>query len=271
MASASAGGGEGGGEGSRRISLSEFLRASDAGLASLVETLARACKAIAWEVDQAPLRLAASGGAARGQNASGDEQKELDVVANDIILRAVAADPACATAASEEEDEAVDFPRRREATAGQYALVFDPLDGSRNIECNIPTGTIFGIYPQTERAKGVLRPGSELAAAGYVLYSSSCLLVLTVGEGTHGFTLDRATGEFVLTHPRMRIPDRGQIYSVNDARYFDWPEGLQRYIDTIRKGEGQHPKQYVFSTLQPHSLSLPPLSVRDVRIPENCR
>ena len=123
------------------------------------------------------------------------------------------------------------------AEGKSYAVVFDPLDGSRNVECNIPVGSIFGVYEHDE-ALGVLRPGRDLVAAGYVLYSSSCLLVLTRGDGVDGFTLDREAGEFVLTHPDLRVRERGQIYSVNDARYWDWPQGLRDFIDAIRRGEG---------------------------------
>lgn len=137
---------------------------------------------------------------------------------------------------------------------GPYVVVTDPLDGSRNIEVSIPTGTIFGIYnrlvevdhlPLEERAQlNSLQSGTRLVAAGYVLYSSATILCISFGAGTHAFTLDWSTGEFILTHPSIQIPPRGQIYSVNDARYFDWPEGLRKYIDTIRQGKGQHPKKY---------------------------
>jgi len=243
--------------GSKRSDLSDYTREScSSSLGSLIGLLATSCKKIAWEVDQAPLALATTTGSGSGsgtgtsvRNASGDEQKELDLVANALIMEALASHPSCALAASEEEDTAVELnteyasPSSSEAAGETFSVVFDPLDGSRNIECNIPTGTIFGIYP-SEGSGGVMRRGTDLVAAGYVLYSSSCLLVLTVGKGTHGFTLDRSTGDFVLTHPNMEIPSRGQIYSVNDARYFDWPKGLQSYIDCIRKGEGQNPKQY---------------------------
>lgn len=152
--------------------------------------------------------------------------------------------------ASEEDDSPVWLTKD-----GPYVVTFDPLDGSRNIDASIPTGTIFGIYnclkelddglPIEEKASlNVLQSGARLLAAGYALYSSATMLCISVGSGTHGFTLDRSIGEFVLTHPGIIIPSRGQIYSVNDARYFDWPEGLKRYIDTIRQGKGENPKKY---------------------------
>ncbi|KAI3790742.1 hypothetical protein L2E82_04015 [Cichorium intybus] len=135
-----------------------------------------------------------------------------------------------------------------------FVVVTDPLDGSRNIDASIPTGTIFGIYnrlteidnlPTEEKALlNSLQSGNRLIAAGYVLYSSATILCTTFGSGAHAFTLDHPSGDFVLTHPDIKIPPRGQIYSVNDARYFDWPEGLRRYIDTIRQGKGKFPKKY---------------------------
>jgi fructose-1,6-bisphosphatase I len=118
----------------------------------------------------------------------------------------------------------------------------------------VATGTIFGIYealegisgssPEEQAMRNALQKGTALVAAGYALYSSATMLVVTFGLGTHGFTLDPALGEYVVTHPNMKIPKRGQIYSVNDARYHDWPEGLRNYIDAIRQGRGQSPKQY---------------------------
>eukprot|EP00879_Flechtneria_rotunda_P016221 GHRR01016971.1.p1 GENE.GHRR01016971.1~~GHRR01016971.1.p1 ORF type:complete len:258 (+),score=65.75 GHRR01016971.1:1073-1846(+) len=158
--------------------------------------------------------------------------------------------------ASEEEDTPVVLRQLGSSSGGSghggYVVVFDPLDGSRNIEAAIPTGTIFGVYrvPAAAAPVGdddlapVLQPGTELVAGGYSLYSSATMMVISIGQGTHGFTLDPLCGEFMLTHPNIKIPARGQIYSVNDARYYDWPEGLRKYIDTIRQGKGQNPRQY---------------------------
>jgi len=190
-------------------------------------------------------------GSAGGHNATGDAQKTLDVVANDIFKEALTGSGQVRAMASEEEEGVV----LTDAPAARYAVVFDPLDGSRNIDAAIPTGTIFGVYlcgPSVadsldEADWGIeecLQPGDQQVAAGYALYSSATMLVLTLGSGTHGFTLDDATGEYLLTHPSIAIPRRGQIYSVNDARYFDWPPGLQAYIDAVRQGRGRSGKQY---------------------------
>ncbi|EEF29623.1 fructose-1,6-bisphosphatase class 1 [Ricinus communis] len=178
-----------------------------------------------------------------------DAPKPLDIVSNEIILASLRNSGKVAVMASEEDDAPIWIN-----DDGPFVVVTDPLDGSRNIDASIPTGTIFGVYkrlveldhlPQDEKAMlNSLQSGARLVAAGYVLYSSATILCSTFGSGTHAFTLDRSTGDFILTHPGIKIPSRGQIYSVNDARYFDWPEGLRQYIDTVRQGKGRYPKKY---------------------------
>ncbi|KAJ0077952.1 hypothetical protein Patl1_37110 [Pistacia atlantica] len=168
---------------------------------------------------------------------------------NEIILSSLQHSGKVAVMASEEDDSSVWIN-----ADGPFVVVTDPLDGSRNIDASIPTGTIFGIYrrlveldhlPEEEKALlNSLQSGSRLIVAGYVLYSSATIFCASFGSGTHAFTLDHSTGDFVLTHPNIKIPPRGQIYSVNDARYFDWPEGLRKYIDTVRQGKGKYPKKY---------------------------
>ncbi|BBN07029.1 fructose-1,6-bisphosphatase I [Marchantia polymorpha subsp. ruderalis] len=230
--------------------LSRREGALDDGLAVVLMHLQAACKRIAALLaSPAALQVTSSMKDSIGATtAARDVPKPLDIVSNDIIKAALKRSGNVAALASEEEDSAVWFGD------GQYVVVFDPLDGSRNIDASIPTGTIFGIYksipeaeglPEEEKAsRNVLQPGSKLLASGYALYSSATMLCLTVGSGCHGFTLDTSFGEFVLTHPNLHIPKRGQIYSVNDARYYDWPAGLRRYIDDIRQGKGQYPKKY---------------------------
>lgn len=190
--------------------------------------------------------LGLSGG---GGGTERDAPKPLDIVSNEIILSSLKNSGKVAVMASEEDDAPIWLNDN-----APFVVVTDPLDGSRNIDASIPTGTIFGIYnrlieldnlPVEEKASlNSLQSGNRLVAAGYVLYSSATILFVSFGLGTHAFTLDRSTGEFILTHPRIKIPPRGQIYSVNDARYFDWPEGLRRYIDTVRQGKGKYPKKY---------------------------
>ncbi|MED6222858.1 hypothetical protein PIB30_068480 [Stylosanthes scabra] len=186
-------------------------------------------------------------GAAAGSDR--DAPKPLDIVSNEIILSSLQKSGKVALMASEENDAPIWI-----SDDGPYVVVTDPLDGSRNIDASIPTGTIFGIYKRLEELDDLpteekamlnsLQSGSRLVAAGYVLYSSATILCTTFGSGTQTFTLDHSTGDFILTNRSLEIPRRGQIYSVNDARYFDWPEGLRRYIDTIRQGKGKYPKKY---------------------------
>ncbi|XAR72409.1 Fructose-bisphosphatase [Bertholletia excelsa] len=178
-----------------------------------------------------------------------DAPKPLDIVSNEIILSSLRSSGKVVVMASEEDDAPIWL-----TDGGPFVVVTDPLDGSRNIDASIPTGTIFGIYnrlmeldhlPVEEKASlNSLQSGTRLVAAGYVLYSSATILCTSFGKGTHVFTLDHSTGDFVLTHPSIKVPPRGQIYSVNDARYFDWPEGLRQYIDTVRQGKGRYSKKY---------------------------
>lgn len=161
---------------------------------------------------------------------------------------------------SEEEDEPVMV---EEAYSGRYVAVFDPLDGSSNIDAAISTGTIFGIFEQgadaeactIEGAEGLsekevsclvdtLQPGKKLVAAGYCMYSSSTILVMTMGNGVNGFTLDPNIGEFVLTHPNIQVPKRGKIYSINEANYFDWEPALQEHIQNLKAGKGESGQKY---------------------------
>ncbi|XP_047953185.1 fructose-1,6-bisphosphatase, chloroplastic-like [Salvia hispanica] len=218
-------------------------------LVVLFTHLEYACKKIAALV-ASPLssNLGKSSGAG-ACTSERDKPKPLDIVANEIVLSSLKNSGKVAVMASEEDDAPVWL-----ADDGPFVVVLDPLDGSRNIDASIPTGTIFGIYKKLEELDHLpieekallnsLQSGTKLIASGYVLYSSATLLCASFGSGTHGFTLDHSTGDFILTHPDIKIPPRGQIYSVNDARYFDWPEGLRRYIDTVRQGKGKHPKKY---------------------------
>eukprot|EP00252_Welwitschia_mirabilis_P003812 TRINITY_DN13880_c0_g1_i1.p1 TRINITY_DN13880_c0_g1~~TRINITY_DN13880_c0_g1_i1.p1 ORF type:complete len:390 (+),score=78.18 TRINITY_DN13880_c0_g1_i1:106-1275(+) len=238
--------------------LAEYLgkNSADVGdeMVILLSHLQSACKRIAASVaspfnsklSKTQIARSASPG---GTNTGRDVAKPLDILANEIIKSALESSGKVAVMASEEDDEPTLLTKD-----APYVVVFDPLDGSRNIDASIPTGTIFGIYnkvsnkatpPEAKVLENVRQKGAMLAGAGYALYSSATILCISVaGSGIHCFTLDHSIGEFVLTHPHITIPDRGQIYSVNDARYFDWPEGLKKYIDTIRQGKGQSSKKY---------------------------
>ena len=201
-------------------------------LLSLLEPIALAGKILAREVDQAA--LAGTLGLAGDQNATGDMQKKLDVLSNDIVMDAFAGCTLMAGIASEELDEAVVMSTSEDA---RYLLCTDPLDGSSNTDVNAPLGTIFGILRRGRQGElsgeEFLQKGSELVCAGYVLYGTSTVLVYTVGSGVHGFTLDRGVGEFMLSHEDIRCPVRGTVYSANVGRHKAWDAGVRKFLDYV--------------------------------------
>jgi|EP00802_Teleaulax_amphioxeia_P007730 fructose-1,6-bisphosphatase I len=245
-------------------------------LESLMCAIQTACKTIASIVERAPITGLVGCAAGGSTNLSGDEQKKLDVVTNDVLKQSLAFTGKVGVIASEEEDapvfnaDAYKGPmvpgtnKTQEVLAGigsKYVTVFDPLDGSSNVDAHIPTGTIFGVYQEAEsmasyikegqsgpaaRASllNTLQPGTALVASGYCLYSCSCMFVMTLGAGTHGFTYDRSIGEFVLTHPHMQIPKRGKIYSLNEANRWGWDQPLQDYVTAIQTAKGQTKTAY---------------------------
>lgn len=167
-------------------------------------------------------------------NVQGETQQKLDVYANDQLRAAFRAGSEVAGVASEEMEsfEAFNDPRSFES---KYVVLFDPLDGSGNIDVNVSIGTIFSIYRRKTESGPVgsedfLRSGREIVAAGYVVYGSSTMLVYSTGNGVNGFTLDPSIGEFCLSHPNMALPENGKIYSINEGNYDKFPEGVKAYI-----------------------------------------
>ncbi|AMK11981.1 MAG: class 1 fructose-bisphosphatase [Pseudodesulfovibrio sp.] len=164
-------------------------------------------------------------------NVQGEEVKKLDEYANRILIHRLARSGVLCAMASEENADIIEVPES--LPRGEYIIIFDPLDGSSNIDVNVNIGTIFSIFKRKSdpdaalMSSDVLQKGSEQVAAGYVLYGSSTMLVFTCGDGVHGFTLDPSVGEFLLSHPNIRIPEQGKIYSVN--------EGYERYWDRHTK------------------------------------
>ena len=224
-------------------------------LALVLAAIANACAALSARLAAAPLRASDSLGYAGDENrrnASGDAQKKLDVVANDFVRDALTECGAVRFYASEEEETIVEL-----SSGGSFVVVCDPLDGSRNVDVGVPVGTIFGVYRVDETLFGeenhpeaqALRPGKELVAAGYANYSSSTGLVLAVAGGGAPTELDLTRGD-ANSHGEFRearalaCPRRGQLYSLNDARFDDWPEGLRRYIEDARAGRGATRKKY---------------------------
>jgi fructose-1,6-bisphosphatase I len=204
-------------------------------LTGLLWDLTIAIKIISREVNKAGLVniLGADG----STNATGDEVKKLDLYAQDVIVSAMSHGGHLCCMASEEEENVIPIPAQY--PKGKYVLAFDPLDGSSNIDANVSIGTIFSIHRQ--RSKGpdgtledCLQPGTSQIAAGYVVYGSSTMLVYTTGNGVAGFTLDPSIGEFLLSHPSIRIPARGKIYSVNEGHSRNWDEQTRKYVDHVK-------------------------------------
>ncbi len=178
-------------------------------------------------------------GDAGDSNVHGESQQKLDVYANEALIHCLGVRESVAVLASEENDEAVTFERAPDQ--GKYLVVFDPLDGSSNIDVNVSVGTIFSILRKepNEHASGssLLQPGTRQIAAGYVVYGSSTILVYTAGKGVYGFTLDPAVGAYVLSHEDMRMPEQGSIYSVNEAYAEEFPDRHNEYLHRLRAGE----------------------------------
>ncbi|MDR1855021.1 MAG: class 1 fructose-bisphosphatase [Azoarcus sp.] len=229
----------------QRISLTQFLigeqRAGrvSADLRLLLEVVARAVKAISVTISKGA--LAGVLGEAGTENVQGEAQKKLDVIANEILLQANEWGGHLAAMASEEVENVCQIPF--DYPKGGYLLLFDPLDGSSNIDVNVTVGTIFSVLknPAKKDADPVeadfLQPGREQVAAGYAAYGPSTQLVLTVGKGTHAFTLDREMGFFVLTHPYMTVPDETREYAINASNERYWEAPVQRYISELRQGK----------------------------------
>jgi fructose-1,6-bisphosphatase I len=213
-------------------------------LTSLLYDMALAAKVISKETNRAG--LADIVGATSGENVHGERQQKLDVFADDIIFKMNDHTGRLCAMVSEEHDKILDIPMHYDT--GKYVLLYDPLDGSSNIDVNVSIGTIFAIHrkvSQGERGtlEDVLQPGSRLVAAGYVVYGSSTMMVYSAGYGVHGFTLDMGVGEFLLSHPDIRIPDTAQYYSVNHGNEKYWTAGVRRYIKYLQGiyGEGAKP------------------------------
>ena len=198
-----------------------------------------ACKRISFIVGRGALGSAQ--GAADEINVQGERQMKLDVIANDIFLRTSEYGGHLAGMVSEELDEPYRIPA--EYPLGKYLLVFDPLDGSSNIDVNAPVGSIFSVLKapresQPAIVRDFLQPGSAQLCAGYAIYGATTMLVLTLGNGVHGFTLDRGFGEFVLTHPNMAIPEETSEFASNASNERFWEPPVKRYIIECLAGHG---------------------------------
>lgn len=204
-------------------------------LTNLLYDIALCGKIISREVNKAGLVdiLGASG----GQNVHGEQVQKLDEFANRAMIEFNHHTGRLCCMASEENEELI--PIAPGSKSGHYVLVFDPLDGSSNIDSNISIGTIFSIYRKKSTGAfgdlaDLLQPGCDLVAAGYILYGSSTMLVYSAGLGVHGFTLDPSVGEFLLSFPQIQTPAQGRFFSANEGQYHYWSQGIRQYIDYLK-------------------------------------
>ena len=183
------------------------------------------------------------------ENVQGEEQQKLDVYANEAFMEELQASGECCGIASEENEDVTTFHEGLCRNA-KYIVCMDPLDGSFNIDVNVSVGTIFSIYrrksPIGEAAvlDDFLQKGSEMVAAGYIIYGSSTMLVYTVGRGVNGFTLDPSLGEFCLSHPNIKTPASGKIYSINEGNYEKFPVGIKKYIKYCQEKDAKTNRPY---------------------------
>jgi fructose-1,6-bisphosphatase I len=212
---------------------------------AVLRDLTMAIKLIWREVSKAGL-VNILGSAGR-ENIHGDAVKKLDVYADEMIYKAMDHGGHLCVMASEENEDVLHIPD--DYPKGKYVLLFDPLDGSSNIDANVTIGTIFSIYRRVSNSgKGTLadctQPGYKQIAAGYVVYGSSTMLVYTTGDGVHGFTLDPSIGEFLLSHENIRVPKSGKIYSVNEGNYRYWSDGVKMYIKYLQDEDTSSSRPY---------------------------
>jgi len=213
-------------------------------LSSLLYDVALVAKIIARETTRAGLVEIL--GMAGKVNVQGEEQMKLDIFANEAMIRMNSFTGRLAVMASEEVEDIIPVPEEYEA--GKYVAVFDPLDGSSNIDVNVSIGTIFGIYHRVSTEgpgtlADCLQKGRQLAAAGYVIYGASTMMVYTTGNGVHGFTLERSLGEFLLSHPNIRVPAEPQYYSANHGHEQNWGPGVRRFTRWLQGLDQEAPRK----------------------------
>ncbi|CAG0889224.1 unnamed protein product [Darwinula stevensoni] len=215
-------------------------------LTQLLNSIQAAVKSISHAVRKAG--IVQLFGMTGSTNVQGEEVKKLDVLANELFINLLRSSYTTCLLVSEENDTAIPVEAERQ---GKYIVSFDPLDGSSNIDCLAPIGSVFGVWRRPEGGEGevaeaeALQPGRQMVAAGYALYGSATMMVITTGQGVNGFMLDPGIGEFVLTDPNMRIKERGSIYSINHGNEATWSEGVREYVKS--KKDGGKPYRYIGS------------------------
>ncbi|UIR56781.1 class 1 fructose-bisphosphatase [Sphingobacterium sp. SRCM116780] len=217
-------------------------------LSRLLRDIGIAAKMVNREVNKAGLADLLGG---YGEtNVQGEVQQKLDVYADVQFISALQRGGECCYVASEEHELGIDLSHDFVSKNAKYIVCIDPLDGSSNIDVNVSVGTIFSIYRRggTEgitMANDLLQQGKQQVAAGYIIYGSSTMLVYTTGNGVNGFTLDPSIGEFCLSHPNMKIPDNGQIYSINEGNYIKFPQAIKNYIKYCQIEDAETKRPYI--------------------------
>ncbi len=214
-------------------------------LSTLLNSIRLAAKVVNHYVNKAGLTdiLGASG----NDNVHAEEQQKLDVLANRLFIDALVNREIVCGIASEEEKDFISVAGMNKDNMNKYVVLIDPLDGSSNIDVNVSVGTIFSIYRRISPVgepvtlQDFLQPGRKQVAAGYVIYGTSTMLVYTTGHGVNGFTLNPALGVFYLSHPQMKFPEKGKIYSINEGNYVHFPLGIKKFIKYCQEEKDDRP------------------------------
>ena len=223
---------------------SEF-KYSSGELSRLINSIRLAGKIVNHEVNKAGLVDIL--GAAGEENIQGEDQQKLDVYANEVFINTLVNREIVCGIASEEEDDFITIKGGNKKHDNKYIVLMDPLDGSSNIDVNVSVGTIFSIYRRITpdgtpvTIDDFLQPGKQQVAAGYIVYGTSTMIVYSTGHGVNGFTLNPAIGTYYLSHPNMKFPEKGNIYSVNEGNYVHFPKGVKKYIKYCQEEEGERP------------------------------
>lgn len=237
---------------SKNQTLGEFIienqssfKYSSGELSRLINSIRLAAKVVNHEVNKAGLVDII--GIVGDTNIQGEDQQKLDVYANEKFIQTLTNRNIVCGIASEEEDDFITVNSQDENHQNKYIVLIDPLDGSSNIDVNVSVGTIFSIYRRITpvgtpvQLKDFLQKGNQQVAAGYIVYGTSTMLVYTTGDGVNGFTLNPAIGSYYLSHPNIKFPENGTIYSVNEGNYIHFPQGIKNYIKYCQKEEGNRP------------------------------
>ena len=214
-------------------------------LSRLINSIRLAAKVVNYEVNKAGLVDVL--GSVGDTNIQGEDQQKLDVYANEKFIQTLVNRNIVCGIASEEEDDFISINSSDNKHQNKYVVLMDPLDGSSNIDVNVSVGTIFSIYRRVTpvgtpvQLEDFLQKGNEQVAAGYIIYGTSTMLVYTTGDGVNGFTLNPAIGTFYLSHPQIKFPNEGTIYSVNEGNYIHFPQGIKNYIKYCQMEENNRP------------------------------